>query len=107
MSIEELLAQIVAALKLPHANTIGLSQALTNLKTLLPVKETVMTTPNVQIAQADLDKFATEFNAVFTALKGFIATLQANQVTPLSAADESGLAAALAAGEALEPPSGA
>lgn len=65
-----------------------------------------MTAPEgfVQVLQSDLDTFASEFEAVFTALQGFIATLQANQATPLSDADESGLAAALAAGEALEPP---
>jgi hypothetical protein len=58
----------------------------------------------VQIAQSDLDNFAAEFEAVSTALQGFIATLQANQATPLSAADESGLATALADLSALEPP---
>jgi hypothetical protein len=106
----------IAQSKLSPANTAHLTQALTNLQSLLPKKETTMTTPNVQVAQADLDKFAQEFAAVFTALKTFIATLQANLAAaiaaevppvPLSEADESGLAAALAAGEALEPPSGA
>jgi hypothetical protein len=61
-------------------------------------------TPMVQIAQADLDKFADDFAAVFADLKSYITMLVANQATPLSDADESGLAAALAAGEALEPP---
>jgi hypothetical protein len=99
--------QLIAQSKIKSADTSGLTGALTDLQTLLPVKETAMTvpTPNVQIPQADLDKFAAEFKAVFTALKTYITMLVANQATPLSAADETGLAAALAAGEALEPPS--
>lgn len=65
-----------------------------------------MTAPTdfVQIHQADLNNFATEFEAVKTALASYIATLVANQATPLPAADESALQTALADLEALKPP---
>lgn len=58
----------------------------------------------VQVLQSDLDTFAAEFAAVSTALQTYIATLVANQATPLSDADESGLATALVDLTALEPP---
>ncbi len=58
----------------------------------------------VSLQQADLDTFASEFEAVKTALAAYIAQLVANQATPLPAADESGLAQALADLDSLEPP---
>lgn len=58
----------------------------------------------VSIAQSDLDTFATNFEAVKTALSTYIAQLVANQATPLPAADESGLTQALSDLTALEPP---
>lgn len=65
-----------------------------------------MSTPTgyVQVLQSDLDTFAAEFEAVATALQTYIAQLVANQATPLSEADESGLAQALSDLDALEPP---
>ncbi len=57
----------------------------------------------VSLQQADLDTFAAEFEAVKTALAAYIAQLVANQSTPLPAADEAGLAQALADLDALEP----
>lgn len=108
--LAQALQQLIASTKpLPAANTSKLSKALADLTALVPTKEkeTVMSTPtgNVQIAQADLDTFATEFEAVKTALAGYIAQLVANQATPLPAADEAGLNQALADLTALEPPS--
>jgi hypothetical protein len=101
---------------LPAADTSALRAALTDLQTLAPSaptqpglwKETVMSGPTgfVQLLQSDLDTFATEFEAVKTALATYIAQLVANQSTPLPAADESGLNKALADLTALEPPSG-
>jgi hypothetical protein len=105
----EILEAIAAALT-PHpkADTTALAAALSDLKSLVPQQKGrhEMTAPTdlVQVSQGDLTKFASGFTDVFTALKGYIATLVANQAVPLAAADESGLAAALAAGEALEPP---
>ncbi len=65
-----------------------------------------MTNPTgfVQIAQSDLDNFATGFEAVKTALAAYIAQLVANQSAPLPAADEAGLQQALSDLTALEPP---
>jgi hypothetical protein len=65
-----------------------------------------MTTPSpsVQLLQSDLDTFASELEAVKTALAAYIATLVAGQAVPLSAADETGLTQALSDLTALEPP---
>lgn len=65
-----------------------------------------MTNPTgmVQIAQADLDNFTSEITAAIGVISGYIKTLLANQATPLPAADESTLTAAVSALEALEPP---
>ena len=95
--------------RLPAANTIPLQHALKGLQQLLPnpVKEnSFMSAPTglVSIAQSDLDTFATNFEAVKTALSTYIAQLVANQATPLPAADESGLTQALSDLTALEPP---
>jgi hypothetical protein len=93
---------------LPQADTKALRSALVDLQKLVPqqVKETEMSTPTgmVQIAQADLDNFTSEITAAVGVLKGYIAQLLANQATPLPAADETELTAAVAALDALEPP---
>jgi hypothetical protein len=90
---------------LPPANTTHLVHAITRLQTLTGKKQQ-MTAPtgNVQIAQADLDNFTSEINTAVTTISGYITTLLANQSTPLPAADESALTAAVAALDALEPP---
>ena len=100
---------------LPYADTRALHNVLVQLQGLVPAhptqkEERTMSAPTpppagaVWILQSDLDTYATNFQDVFTALQGYIITLQANQATPLSEADEAGLAAALATGQALEPP---
>jgi hypothetical protein len=93
---------------LPSASTDRLQRALSDLEALVPTaekEEGKMTTPNpVQIDQGDLDSFAASFEAVKTSLAGYIATLQANQAAPLSAADETGLNQALSDLQGLEPP---
>lgn len=62
-----------------------------------------MTAPGtVSIAQADLDNFATQLEAVKTSLADYIAQLQANQAGPL--ADEAGLTQALTDLQGLQPP---
>jgi hypothetical protein len=102
--IQELLAGFAGV---TPANVTRLEQAITDLWELVP-EETKgrheMTAPLVSIAQSDLDAFATSLEAVKTALAGYIATLQANQSAPLSAADESGLAQAVSDLQALQPP---
>jgi hypothetical protein len=97
--------------RLPNADTSALRRALHDLQKLTPKPpkppkkglNSIMSSP-VQLDQSDLDTFATEFEAVKTSLAGYIATLLANQATPLPAADESGLNQALADLTALEPP---
>jgi hypothetical protein len=67
-----------------------------------------MTTPEptglVQILQSDLDTFTSEITAAVAVIGPLIAQLQANQATPLPAADEANLTAAIATLTALEPP---
>jgi hypothetical protein len=58
----------------------------------------------VQIAQTDLDNFASEVQTAATTISGYITTLLANQSTPLPDADESALTAAVTALQNLEPP---
>jgi hypothetical protein len=100
---------LIAQAKLPPANTKRLTKAIRDLETLIPTEgkeQFIMSTPTgmVQIAQADLDAFAAAFETVKAALATYIATLLANQATPLSAADETGLNQALADLTGLEPP---
>jgi hypothetical protein len=113
--LERALRVIVDKVTIPPADITGLLRALIDLEHLLPTdlrpapfqrKESVMTNPTgfVQILQSDLDGFATALETVKSALATYIATLLANQATPLAAADEAGLTKALADLTALEPP---
>jgi hypothetical protein len=58
----------------------------------------------VQILQSDLDNFTSEITAAVGVLTPLIAQLTANQATPLPAADEANLEAAITALQGLEPP---
>lgn len=69
-----------------------------------------MTTPTpeptgqVQIAQADLDNFASEINAAVAVLAPYIQQLLAGQTVQLEAADETKVQGAITALTNLEPP---
>jgi hypothetical protein len=65
-----------------------------------------MTEPTglVQIQQSDLDNFTSEINAAVTTLTTYIQQLVAGQSTPLPAADEVNIDAAITALQGLEPP---
>ena len=110
IDFNRMLEQIFAAmLGITPADTSRLSAPNTALGELLPETERMkMTAPSptgmVQIAQADLDNFATQLESIKTALAGYISQLQASQSTPLAAADEAGLNQALSDLQDLEPP---
>lgn len=92
-----------------NANTQGLRTAIAELNALQPHnnrKEIKMSSPSgyVQLLQSDLDNFTAEINAAVSVLTGYIAQLVAGQSTPLPAADEAAITAAVASLSGLEPP---
>jgi hypothetical protein len=93
---------------IPGADTTNLVQAINDLNQL--TERNTMTNPTpeptgqVQIAQSDLDNFTSEINAAVSTLSTYIQQLVANQSTPLPAADEANLEAAITALQNLEPP---
>lgn len=96
------------------AETEELWSALADLNALMQLfncgNEYRMSTPTgsptgyVQILQSDLDTFTSEITAAVAVLTGYIQSLIAGQGTPLKAADEAAITAAVTSLSSLEPP---